>query len=126
MTVSKEALAHYCISQMCLSRKDSNILWAPHIFSYFDCQVYRMTELVNGLEYKSCEKWMRELELFNLEKRRIRDFTVLYNYLRLLSRQGVCLSLLPVSKCQDERKWPQVASGDFEIGKNFRSGHFFH
>jgi len=60
------------------------LLWAPH---YKDVELLRSSQrtakLVKGLESKSYEDELRELGLYNLEKKRLKgDLTNLYNYLK--------------------------------------------
>ncbi|KAK4808964.1 hypothetical protein QYF61_015198 [Mycteria americana] len=89
---SREAILPLCTPLECCVQ-----CWAPQYRRDMDILErvqQRATQMIKGLEYLSCEEWLRQLGLFSLEKTRLRrDLINVCKYLNL-----VVEAILEISK----------------------------
>lgn len=58
-----------------------------------ECVHRRAVNMVENLEGKTCNEWLRSLGMFSGDKRWLTDLVMVYNFLRQSSREGTDLSL---------------------------------
>lgn len=64
------------------------------------------------MKHKSCEEQLKELRLFNLQKRVMREDLITPELPKMRLWPGGGQVLLLGNEQEDKRKWPQVVSGE--------------
>ena len=79
---------------------------------------------MRGLEHRSYEEWLREMGLFSLEKRRLReDFIALYNYLGEEANSHFTTASLQITSDRMRGSGLQLCQGDLGC---IRRENFFY